>query len=116
MVAQELKEMPCEACALKHLAKAEELANETRLGYPQNFWRALANLSLAEDHLAEKHIEWARRIRTERKAWEVDPSYRVPFDMMLRELAHDTGYDLDTYLLSLNKEYLYEHEDRTVHQ
>ena len=100
-------QIPCVLCALKHIAKAKILGSECRLGYPEDYWTALAHLGLAEDHLILEHTSWANRIREERKKWENQPDYVVPFDNILTCLSCDTGYDIDAYIQHKGRERLY---------
>ena len=41
----------CPRCAIKHLAKAHILLNESKLGYPHHVWYAMGNMSEAEDEI-----------------------------------------------------------------
>lgn len=59
----------CVCCARKHLARAEIRAEEYDLGHPEEGWRVVGELSLAETHT---YINWpdiAYAIRKRRLAW-----------------------------------------------
>ena len=88
------EEIPCTNCALKHIAKAEALLNEAKLGYPENFARCLANLSLAEDHVVQKYPAHAEDLRYWRKALEMNPTVDVPWESLLNVTALLEGYDI----------------------
>jgi hypothetical protein len=88
----------CPLCSLKHLAKAKELLNEARRGYPLHFWDALANLNLAEDELGVTYQELAGDIREERKRLEADPWYLVDFDRLISDVSETTGNDVRSVL------------------
>jgi hypothetical protein len=88
----------CPLCSLKHLAKAKELLNEARRGYPLHFWDALANMNLAEDELGVTYRGLAARIREERKRLEMDPWSPVDFDALVSEVSETTGNDVRSVL------------------
>lgn len=100
------KEMQCALCAVKHLGKAKAKRAEVRLGYPENFWSALGEMAVAEDHLCEMLPDLAGAINAERKAWEADPFHSVNFDRLMVVIARAAGYDLDVMLTAQNKETL----------
>lgn len=56
----------CPRCAIKHLAKAHILMDESLLGYPFHVWYAMGNMSEAEDEIVEFLPEQAAEIRKER--------------------------------------------------
>lgn len=88
--------LECVLCALKHIGKAEVLYLEAKNGYPHAFVLVLANLSLAEDHVAVKYPAQAAAIRTHRKALEDDPLYPVPWEDLATSTSLLEGYDLSS--------------------
>lgn len=88
------KETNCTRCAVKHIAKAEALLDEAKLGYPQNFFRCLANLSLAEDHTVEKYPAFAAKVRDHRKNLEMVPTCPIPWDTLILECSLLEGHDV----------------------
>lgn len=92
-----MEEDYCPLCAVKHVARAESLLAEAKLGYPKNFWRCLGELSLAEDHLLKESPALAAHIREHRKRLETDPAYKVPFGDLLLTISSQTGYDLSGF-------------------
>jgi len=56
----------CPRCAIKHLAKAHILLNESKLGYPHHVWYAMGNMSEAEDEIVEFLPDQAQEIRAAR--------------------------------------------------
>lgn len=84
----------CPLCALKHLARAKIRLSEAKLGYPHEFWSALGEISLAEDHLVENHPALAAAIRGERKKLESAPTSAFPADELIVAVSEETGYSV----------------------
>ena len=89
---------PCELCAIKHIGRAHGMYKEVRVGHTDAFWACLAEISLAEDHLVEKHEALALRIREHRKSLELIPRYKFPWAALEDEIALLGGYDLSVLL------------------
>jgi hypothetical protein len=84
----------CPLCAIKHIARAKARLAESKLGYPHEFWSALGEISLAEDHLVEQQPALAEAIREHRKKLESAPLYRFPANNLMLAVADVTGYAL----------------------
>lgn len=56
----------CARCAVKHIAQARVLMNETKLGYPWHVYFALGHLAEAADELVQLMPEEAVRVREAR--------------------------------------------------
>ena len=68
----------CLDCARKHLMKAEINLTESKLGYPNHYWRGLGHISEAEDETVRDYPKLAEQFRNERKLLEEDPDYHIP--------------------------------------
>lgn len=83
----------CPRCAIKHLAKAHVLMNESRLGYPHHVWYAMGNMSEAEDELVEFLPDQATKIRLERiklqKSMGEASTYFPDFKALMYEVAQE---------------------------
>jgi hypothetical protein len=90
----------CPLCAIKHLARAKARLAEARLGYPHEFFCALGEMSLAEDHLVEKEPALAASIRGHRKKLEDSPLGIVPFNDIILAVADATGYSVSALFAS----------------
>lgn len=95
----------CLNCARKHLARANIRMYEFLSGaYPSEFWLALGEMSLAEDHVILIHPEIAEKIREERKKTEEEENYYpniislidIITEVALQEDAEDSAKDIQT--------------------
>ena len=59
----------CVCCARKHLARADIRAEEYALGHPEEGWKVVGELSLAEAHTFMRWPEIAQVVRKRRLAW-----------------------------------------------
>jgi len=83
----------CLDCARKHVAQAECLLQEARLGYPLHLWLAVGHLAEAE---AETLSSWpyiAALIREHRILLIAEPSYKVPTMRLLEALCDEVQGD-----------------------
>lgn len=80
----------CLLCAVKHVSRAKILMGETFLGYPEHFFDALGELSMAETELVDEFKPLAGEIRAERLKLQDDAAYvivwRKLYDGLLREM------------------------------
>lgn len=74
----------CLACAIKHVAQAQVLMDEAKLGYPNHRWLACGHLAEAESELLAFDPELARQIRSMRLA--VTAGKDLPYDDILNML------------------------------
>jgi len=72
-----LETMHCIQCCAKHLGAAKVLLSESLQGYPENYFTAIGNLSLAADHVVMKFPGLAALIRDIRLQLEDDASFRI---------------------------------------
>ena len=71
------EEQQCLRCCRKHLWSAKVLLSESCQGYPDNYFTALANLSLAADHVLKLEPGFAAFIRNFRLELEEDAAFRT---------------------------------------
>jgi len=74
--AETLETMHCIQCCAKHLGAAKVLLNESVQGYPENYFTAIGNLSLAADHVVMKYPGLAAFLRDLRLQTEDDAGFR----------------------------------------
>lgn len=74
----------CTDCALKHLAQASILEQESRQGYPTHIHYALGHMAEAEAELIQQYPKHAEMIRKERKRLEAFPGAKVNFDALIK--------------------------------
>ena len=67
----------CLLCAAKHVGRAKILRGETFLGYPDHYFDALAEMSMAETELVDLYPELARVMREQRLQLQGDAAYVV---------------------------------------
>lgn len=60
----------CFYCTRKHLAQAEVLMTEAKLGYPMHMYLAIGHLAEAEAEILAEDEALAKYIRSKRKAYE----------------------------------------------
>ena len=68
----------CANCVMKHLAQAQILMDECRLGYPLHKYLAIGHMAEAESEILGLDPLIALTIREHRKAFEADTGYMVP--------------------------------------
>lgn len=80
--------MECLQCCGKHLGAAKVLLEESLQGYPENYWTAIGNLSLAADHVLVKYPSLAAMIRDIRKQLEQSADFRqkIPWHTLFMQL------------------------------
>lgn len=82
----------CYDCAFKHISCAQIAWAEVNNGYRQadHIAKVMGNLSLAEEHLLERHKDLAENIREGRKDWWdaliQGAIYRPPFEEWLQRI------------------------------
>lgn len=70
----------CACCARKHLSRAEIRIEEYYLGHPEEGWKAVGEMSLAEAHCLRKWPDIARGIREARLRWMDSLNFDAPFE------------------------------------
>ena len=90
----------CLDCARKHLARAAGYFEECQTGrYPSHFWRAVGELSLAEDHVRLKWNYLCKLIEDERLRVIAEDNYYPAMDNLLNfadTMAKKEVKDTDT--------------------
>jgi len=79
----------CFNCARKHLGRANARLYEFLSGddYPEEFWYAFGEMSLAEDHLVLAHPKLAQMIRKERIKMQDEEQYYPDLGKLIREIT-----------------------------
>jgi len=78
----------CLNCARKHLGKANARLYEFLSGdYPEEFWYAFGEMSLAEDHLVLAYPKLAKMIRSERLKMQDDETYYPDLSKLISEIT-----------------------------
>jgi len=79
----------CTDCAIKHLAQAAILLQESRHGYPDHIYYARGHLAEAEAELARLYPVHADLVRTERKLLEEDDKYLPDFTALMKKIDEE---------------------------
>ncbi len=76
----------CTDCAIKHLAQASILLQESRHGYPDHIYYARGHLAEAEAELSQLYPVHAELVRKERKLLEADGEYSPDFTALMKKI------------------------------
>ncbi len=79
----------CTDCAIKHLAQASILLQETRHGYPDHIYYARGHLAEAEAELAQLYPAHSDLVRKERKLLEADEDYTPDFTALMKKIDEE---------------------------
>ena len=79
----------CTDCAIKHLAQASILLQESRHGYPDHIYYARGNMAEAEAELAKLYPVHSDLVRTERKLLEQDGEYSPDFTALMKKIDEE---------------------------
>jgi len=85
---REMVRESCVLCAVKHIAQARALSLEIPKGYEEHYYFAMGHLAEAEDELEKRFAGLAGLVRRERKSWEADPAYSMPWTWLVLLVAH----------------------------
>jgi len=78
----------CFDCARKHLGRANVRLYEFLSGdYAEEFWHAVGEMSLAEDHLILVHPKLSRMIRKERLQMMEEDNYYPDLNKLISEIT-----------------------------
>lgn len=78
----------CLNCARKHLGRANARLYEFLSdAYPEEFWYAFGEMSLAEDHLVLAYPKLAKMIRRERLRMQDEDNYYPDLNKLIREIT-----------------------------
>lgn len=86
----------CLDCAIKHLAQAQILMDESRLGYPLHKHLAIGHLAEAESEMLGVSVEKAANLRAARLA--VAAGEKLPYEDMLAMLLGSEKPDPRDYM------------------
>lgn len=79
----------CTDCAIKHLAQASILLQESRHGYPDHIYYARGHMAEAEAELAKLYPVHSDLVRTERKQLEQNPEYTPDFTALMNKIDEE---------------------------
>jgi hypothetical protein len=81
----------CLDCVRKHLAQAEVLMEEAKLGYPEHKWLAVGHLGEASAESLQEYPEFSDEIRKHRLAYMKDDNYAVPIVELIKKASALAG-------------------------
>ena len=79
----------CVDCAIKHLAEASILLQESRHGYPDHIYYSRGHMAEAEAELAQLYPVHADLVRVSRKTLEQDPDFSPDFMGLMKQIDEE---------------------------
>lgn len=79
----------CVDCAIKHLAEASILLQESRHGYPDHIYYSRGHMAEAEAELAQLYPAHADLVRVSRKTLEQDPDFSPDFMGLMKQIDEE---------------------------
>jgi hypothetical protein len=100
-----LEQEQCILCACKHLATARSLLNEMGLGYPENYFFVMGEMSCAEAHLVRSYFELAKQIREQRKRLESNFGFQPDWKRLILLVAGAGDRKMQSFVSKMAKRY-----------